>query len=367
MGPPYMPETASLGGVPTVSVDIPVCAVFLALFVVGAASHMTILRLNRRRGHKFLMSALMYGFCMARSVTCVMRIIWACYPTNVHLAIAATIFVSAGVIILFVVNLVFAQRILRAAHPSFGWHRAMSNVFKVVYILIILMLLVVIAAIVHSYYTLSRNTHRIHRILQLGAMTYFMSVAVAPIPMVILGLIAPRKTRVEKFGTGRWRTKIWILLATATLLTLGASFRAGTSFRNPRLRENPAWYDANWCFYVLNFAIEMIVVFLYVILRIDRRFHVPNGSHGPGDYARGKEDPALDREADGRGSFSSVGRILSEEEVFDDSDEPVFRVGKIEDLDGIHHHPFVDGPYLDVGISVEIWTVLANRNSWARH
>ncbi|KAK3077934.1 hypothetical protein LTS18_008872, partial [Coniosporium uncinatum] len=59
-GGPYPPAIWSLGGRPKVSVDVPITAVFLVLFMGGAATHMTIFQLNRRRGHKFLMSAMLF-------------------------------------------------------------------------------------------------------------------------------------------------------------------------------------------------------------------------------------------------------------------------------------------------------------------
>lgn len=33
---------------------------------------MTIFQINKRRGHKFLMSGLMFGFCMARTLTMIL-------------------------------------------------------------------------------------------------------------------------------------------------------------------------------------------------------------------------------------------------------------------------------------------------------
>ena len=314
MGPPYAPRTAVIGGIPTVNVDVPICTVFLFLFIIGAAGHMTILQLNRRKGHKFLISGLLFGFCMARIAAQVMRIVWACYPEDVSVAIAAMIFVSLGVLILFLTNLIFAQRIIRAAHPHFGWHRAIHYSFMVLYILILLMLIMVIIATVQSFYTLNIHTKTIDADLQRTASTYLMLISFLPIPIVILGLILPRQTRVEKFGSGRWRTKIRILLASSVLLCLGASFRTGTAFRNPRPKDDPAWYHAKWCFYFFNFTLEIIVVYLYLILRIDQRFHIPDKSHGPGDYNKDRRDRL--QEVDERPT--STRRIMSEEEVFDD-------------------------------------------------
>ena len=289
-GPPYMPRVASIGGIPTVKVDVPICAVFLFLYVCAAVGHMTIFQLNRRRGHKFIMSGLLFGFCMARIVTQIMRIAWACKPTNVRVVIAAMVFVAAGVLILFLINLVFAQRILRAAHPHIGWHKAIHYGFLVMYVLIVLTLVMVVTVTVQSFYSLNLNTHRIDADVQHAATVYFMAISFLPIPTVILTLIFPRKTRIENFGSGRWRTKIWILLTSSVLLCLGASFRCGTSFKNPRPLNNPAWYHARWCFYFFDFTTEIIVVYLYLIFRVDKRFHIPDKSHGPGDYTRGIDE-----------------------------------------------------------------------------
>lgn len=335
MGPPYLPPTASVGGVPTVKLDVPICAVFMFLYLTGAAGHMTILQINMRRGHKFIISGLMFGFCMARIVTCTMRIVWATRPTNIRIAIAAMVFVAAGVLLLYIINLVFAQRICRAAHPNFGWHKAVSMLFRVLYGLIVVVLAIVITAVVQSFYTLNPNTHRIDRDLLFFGQSYLLLFAFLPLPLVLFTLVIPRKTRVEKFGSGRWRSKIWILLASAALLCLGAAFRAGTNYKNPRPKTDPAWYDAKWCFYVFNFTIEIIVVYMYLILRVDRRFHIPDGAHGPGSYTVSKSEH--ETVGDTRPSFGSGTRIMSEEEVFDDKSPAESPVLKDEELAGQLH------------------------------
>lgn len=58
---PFRPTTWSLGGIPKKDVDIPVTAVFLFLYIIGAATHMTIFQYNKRRGHKFLFNGMMFG------------------------------------------------------------------------------------------------------------------------------------------------------------------------------------------------------------------------------------------------------------------------------------------------------------------
>ena len=60
-GPPYRPQIWALGGIPDKHIDIPVSAVFIFLFLCGAATHMTIFQVNRRRGHKFLFNLFLFS------------------------------------------------------------------------------------------------------------------------------------------------------------------------------------------------------------------------------------------------------------------------------------------------------------------
>ncbi|KAF4632205.1 hypothetical protein G7Y89_g5920 [Cudoniella acicularis] len=284
---PYPPTTAGLGGTPTTTLDDPITAVFLALFAGGAVVHMAIFQINQRRGVKFVISGLLFGFCMARITACTMRLVWSTHLMNVSIAIAAQIFVAAGVILLFITNLIFAQRILRALHPTWAWHKGISVAFKLYYASIVIMLIALIVCTVQSFFTLSTNTRRIDHDVQLVGSTYFAVAAFMPLPLLLICLIAPKKADLEKFGEGRFRTKIFVLVFSSIILTLGAAFRAGTNYK-PRPISNPAWYHSKACFYIFNFTIEITVVYLYAILRVDKRFVIPNGSKRAGDYAAGR-------------------------------------------------------------------------------
>jgi hypothetical protein len=134
---------------------------------------------------------------------------------------------------------------------------------------------------------------------------------------MLLRVVIRDRPPIEKFGHGRFRTKIFILLFSSVLLTLGAAFRAGVNYV-PRPSNDPAWYDSKACFYLFNFTIEITIVALYAIVRIDKRFHIPDGSHGPGDYAGISKDGVARRS-----SFAD--RVLDEEQVFGD--------GSAEDLE----------------------------------
>ncbi|KAH7165534.1 hypothetical protein EDB81DRAFT_256305 [Dactylonectria macrodidyma] len=309
-GPPYLPTTAGLGGRPTPSVDDPISGVLLALFVAGAILNMTIFQLNKRRSHKFLLSGLLFGFCMARISANVLRIAWASYPNNARLAIAAQVFVNAGVVLLFVVNLIFAQRILRAYHPHIGWSKPATFFFRFLFFSVVANLIMVIVAVVYSFYTLDPTTRLQLRKIQLTAVTYLAILAFLPLPITGISILLPRKAPMDKFGQGRMRTKIGLLVFTASLLTLGAAFRAGVAYQI-RPITNPAWYHHKACFYVFNYVIELIVVYSYALSRFDRRFHIPNGSSGPGAYS-----------SDSTVSDDRIYRVNTESEVFGNDERP---------------------------------------------
>lgn len=279
-GPPYAPTTASLGGLPTKSLDVPLCAVFLALFVGGAVGHMTIFQINRRKGHKFIPSAATFGFCMSRIVATTLRIVLAFYPTNVSLAIASQIFVAAGVLLLFVFNVLFAQRLLRAFHPRVGWSRIFSTFFKILYVVIVINLIMIITTIVQSFYTLNENTKRIDRDVLFYAQAYLVVFSFLPVPMLAYTLLAPRRNReqVDHFGKGSWTVRFVIVAVSAVLLCLGACWRAVTVYESPRPVTQPPWFDLKAAFYTVNFTIEIVIVYFWLIARVDQRFWVPNGS-----------------------------------------------------------------------------------------
>ncbi|KAF1955709.1 hypothetical protein CC80DRAFT_492690 [Byssothecium circinans] len=284
-GPPYRPTVWALGGLPDRLIDTPITAVFLVLFIFGAAIHMTIFQFNKRRGHKFVFNGMIFGFCMSRIVTTSLKIASVSLPNNIRLAIAAQIFTAAGVIVVFIINLVWSQRILRSMHPNLGWHTSISLIFKTIYVLVIFTLAILITATVQSFFTLRQRTKTIDRDLQLYGATFLAIISFLPIPIVRLSYALPRKSELEKFGQGRHRTKTTVLIVGTTLCCLGASFRCGTFWLRPvpLSQPCPAYFSKTW-FYVMNFGVEILVVYFYAAMRVDLRFWVPNGAKGAGSY-----------------------------------------------------------------------------------
>lgn len=92
--PPVKDPAAAMffGGIPTKTLDLPITVVFLILFALGGFLHISIYKRNAKRGHKFLLSDLMFDFCMIRVVTCIFRIVWSIVSTRGVILVALIAF-----------------------------------------------------------------------------------------------------------------------------------------------------------------------------------------------------------------------------------------------------------------------------------
>ena len=292
-GKPYPPQEQALGETPSIIPDVPLNAVFLFLFIAAAAGHMGLFRFNLARGKKFVISGMMFGFCFTRICATALRIAWACYPRSVKIGIAAMVFVYAGIILLFIANLFFTQRLVRAQHPQIGWSKPFSLAIPILLFVIIGSIIALIVSVILSFYTLNESTLDSIRVVQLYGLTLYAVIAFLPIPVALASQLGRHfnkdRKSVDKFGSGTMRAKIAIILVSAVFLDLGACWRASTMYLPTRASTNPntPWYFSKACFYVFNFTIEICVTLAWLALRIDKRFFVPNGAKGPYSYAGG--------------------------------------------------------------------------------
>lgn len=251
----------------------------MVLYLCSAAANMSIFQKNRRQGHKFLISAILFGFSMARVLTCIMRIVWAVYQRDVQIAIAAQIFNNAGILILYLVNLIFAQRILRAMHPKIGWNAALAHVFHALFALLAATLIMVITATVVMFYSLNQSTIRACLDCQRAAVIVLFILTTIPLLLVITSFLLPHSgTTPQPFGVGSTTFKATILLVAACLAITISGFKLGTTWQAPRKRMDPAWYHSRAAYYCFGFMLEILIICIYLFGRVDKRFHVPDGS-----------------------------------------------------------------------------------------
>jgi hypothetical protein len=293
-GPPYPPQDQGLGQTPSPLPDAPVCAVFLLGFILAGAAHMFLLKYNARKGRKFVICGMLFGFCFTRIFATTCRIAWSFYPKNVRIGIAAQVAVYAGIILLFLANLFFTQRIVRAQHPHIGWSKPFTIAFPALFVIIVATILCLIVGVIYSFFTLNEDSLRAVHYIQLYGETLYAIVAFLPIPIVLASSIARRKASVlntkpiDKFGSGSMRTKVAMVLVSAIFLDLGACWRCATLYLPIHYTVDPKpWYFSKTCFYLFNFTIEWCVVATWAAMRIDKRFYIPDGAKGPFSYGGG--------------------------------------------------------------------------------
>jgi hypothetical protein len=224
---------------------------------------------------------------------------WAAHPHNIRVGMAAMIFVYAGVILLFIANLFFTQRLVRAQHPHFGWSKPFSIALPILLAIMILTILALIAGVILEFYSLDVTVGIAVRDIQIYGSTFYAVVAFLPIPIVIVSTLVRQLPSIkhtqtlDKFGEGSMTAKVIIILLSACVLTAGAAYRAGTTWLPPipnMLNGAPVdgpWYFSRGAFYAFNFSLELSVVWFWLAVRIDKRFIIPNGAKGPYSYGSG--------------------------------------------------------------------------------
>jgi hypothetical protein len=237
-----------------------------------------------------------------------LRMAWACHQRNTSLAIAANVFTYVGTIILFMINWFFVQRIIRAQHGHLGWSTQYRIFHRAGLGLLVTTLIMLIVGAISQFFTLNEGKLKAFRALQLTGQTYFTIFCFAPAVLVVISLLLPRR-EIEKFGAGRLRVNIIILLLAVTVLFMGQLFRCILAWipQTPQVDAaghpvDTPWYLHKACFWIFNFVTEIIVVILFAVVRVDLRFHIPNGSRLSGDYS-------------GRNSRVTVNHIPSEKEL----------------------------------------------------
>ncbi|PWN23278.1 hypothetical protein BCV69DRAFT_280887 [Microstroma glucosiphilum] len=287
---------AVVGGVPTVSVDVPICAVFLAIFVLLAAGHMTLFQINKRRGHKFIFSGLCFGFTMSRITACVFRLVWATRPGDSDISLVASVFLNAGILLVYIMNNFFAWRMVRSAHPSFGWNPIVRKLNAILLwgciALIPLIVLIVLRVKEPRVAHIQRGATIMSRIAQ----TYFLVVAVSSAFLLAYAMTRPGQPK-DPFGRHSWNGKAVVLALGITFACIQSGFRTGTTWAQAPLASNPAWWDSKAAFYCFNFAMDVCILFTYLVGRIDQRLHVPNGSNGPMSYSKSATETSLHSES----------------------------------------------------------------------
>ncbi|KJZ72335.1 hypothetical protein HIM_08261 [Hirsutella minnesotensis 3608] len=279
-----------LGQFPTRSIDVPVSAVFLAIFLGFAATHIAIYVTNNIRKptkHKFLPSILIFDFCLDRVLSCFFRILWAC--TGLRGFALGVLIVENGTVVLLTANLFFFQRTIRAMHPRIGWHPAFRVFVLTLIFTTIANVLVNIISLCVSFMSVGNNARvEVAEDIIKVANGINMVLALTPLICIFIASALPGP-RPENFGIGPFRSKVALLVFSEICFAVGATTRFASSVNMAAGRHgHPLFSRAT--FYTSAWTAELLVVIAYAVFRVDRLFHIPNGSKGPGDYSGGSNE-----------------------------------------------------------------------------
>lgn len=218
---------------------------------------------------------------------------WAVNPNSVSLASSTQIFVYAGVVILLLTNLFFAQRLVRAQHPKFGWRKSFSLPIGLWALLCCIAVFLLIVGIVVQAYLHDAFSQQSAQDIQLFCNIIFTITAILPIPIVGISSIAKshptlKPKPIDNFGKGSLNRKMVIIFFSATILSIGAIYRASITLMDPvPAGENIPWYFTHASFYLFNFTLEFLLITLWLVVRIDAQFIIPDGANGPMTYGNG--------------------------------------------------------------------------------
>ena len=148
-----------VGGTPTPPLDDAICVVLLLLFFLSALAHFIVLRTNNNKNNKknppssppnfkFAFSGMMCALCLLRCLALAVRMAWASSQSSSSggVATAATALAQLGTVLIYITNIVLAQRVLRGYRPRFGWRRATTLAFNALLAAVVVALVFMVAA-----------------------------------------------------------------------------------------------------------------------------------------------------------------------------------------------------------------------------
>ncbi|KAJ4300184.1 hypothetical protein N0V88_002853 [Collariella sp. IMI 366227] len=229
------------------------------------------------------------------------------YPQTAQLGLTLPcpdIPISATLLLCFlafaIYNIMRFQHTRRVKYPfplmvfviAFPFVRAISLVLRVTVafgvgiLSAVVVLGLVVGATVQSFFVKDQATRDWDHRVQLGCTVYLALYALLPAVLMAVAYVVPGKQAVDKFGDGTMSGKAWMLGLVSVVLGIGAVFRAAVAF-HPRPLAQPAWYHSKVCFYCFNYVLELAALTIYAISKFEKRFFIPKGCKGPGDYSQG--------------------------------------------------------------------------------
>lgn len=286
--PPYVLNEAQTGGLPTVAEDVPPLIAFLVMFSASALASIWLIEYHRRHHrHLCTIAIILFLFAGERVLTCMLRLVWAYRLVHVPIALAAQVFVQAGVLLLYLMNLLLVKRIWVEQVPGIRLQHRLRVFLALLSTFTVSTLIMVITSIIVSVYTLDQPIITRCLDIQRAGETYFVLFATIPIPLLLIiqCLSRDRSLQTLDFNTptiqSHKRRKVAFVCSSTLLCLTNAGFKAGVVWMPVRPLFDPAWYHSRACLYAFVFGTELCVLLLCFVARVDLMFE-SEGEKDPG-------------------------------------------------------------------------------------
>jgi hypothetical protein len=267
------------GGIPTDGIDIPASAVLLVVYLGLAIIHGYFFFVKSKR--TFVPQAMIMGFCIARVISMSLRIAWTVDVTSKNIAIASNIFLNAGVLLLYIVNMLLAHRFILTIFPQLPRKKsAPFNLVTFVYVgsAIPLLILVVVPGVQLFLTSKPSTIHTDRDILRFAQcyLTVFVSMTViATIASWTIYFTASKKA--SGLHAGHVTLRAGILFGAGSLLVWIQAVKILQTFytATPETAASPPWFLRRPILYSGFFLPELLVVIIYAVASIRLRFQMP--------------------------------------------------------------------------------------------
>ncbi|KAK9465632.1 hypothetical protein V1512DRAFT_265503 [Lipomyces arxii] len=304
---------ATFGGLPT-HADIAPSSVAIAIFSVLSFVNLTLYRNNNSARHKFYVSRLLLIHALFRLSTFIVRLVSATKNGDLGLELTAASLVSAGVTILYNIDLILAQRVFAAMHPSLTHPRALFT--RLMYALYAIVISILIVTIILTSIAPTLSPSGVQSIVRFRKFAGIFYTVIAALPLFIIavaysissddtyptryadwieqynglyrpvnkdqgpetdalaGDVAPVRV-IPPLEQGQRGVSVLMIVLASIMLIITTGIRTSSLFMKVHAGDLP-WVDNRVTMYVCSFAIEALISMVYTFGRADLKFYIPD-------------------------------------------------------------------------------------------
>jgi hypothetical protein len=267
------------GGIPTDGTDIPASAVLLVVYLALAVVHGYLFFVKSKK--TFIPQAMTMGFCISRVVSMSLRIAWTANVTNKNIAIASNIFLNAGVLLLYIVNMLLTHRFILTIFPNLPTRKtAPYNLAFFLYVgsSLPLLILVVVPG-VQLFLSSDLSTIHIDRDILRFAQCYLTVFVSAPVIATITSstiyFFASKKASGLRAGEVSLRAAVLFIAGSLLIWIQAVKILQIFYTATPETAVSPPWFLRRPILYSGFFLPELLVVIIYAVASIRFRYQMP--------------------------------------------------------------------------------------------